>query len=100
MQTFPNQSPQIILSGKAVALILKSKALPQKIWNLFNIETLADSPALDLGNLWVRVQMQPIKLTTEEFGFVIQQAKQVISLSATLDSNNDISIFVEDGLMH
>ena len=87
------------ICGSTVRSLLEKKFNPEQLWVMIDIETLSDTKALALGELWRRVQAGPIKLTTSELCNALELASQIISLDIHLDDNPSIEVHIDDGLM-
>jgi hypothetical protein len=67
------------------------------VWRLSAIETLANVPALDLGNLWAALQENAVLLSTSELCNVLRNANQIIALAIVDVKDASVKILIEDG---
>ena len=86
------------LAGAVVCVALNAAARREQLWTLTDIETLADPPAMELGDLWKRVRKTPTIISTLELCEALAHAKQVVSLDLMLTANPQVRLIVEDGL--
>lgn len=84
--------------GSTVCSLLGAQFSPEQLWVIMDIETLSDTKALILGELWRRVQTGPVKLTTRELCRALALASQIISLDIYLEDNPLIEVLIDDGI--
>lgn len=85
------------ISGQEFCEFFLEKLTLHQDWILRDIETLASAPTPELGELWSRVQVEPIKLSTIELMGALRTANQIVSLDITQDSDKGPEILIEDG---
>lgn len=86
------------LLGSSCSAALGAAAAAEETWLLTSIETLADPPADELGDLWRRVQVGPSTLRTDVLCAALNLASQVITLDVRLTANPSIQLLIEDGV--
>jgi hypothetical protein len=86
------------ITGNACSAMLRAATTSEQMWVVKSIETLAELPALALGNLWRDVQAGPATITSSELCSALALASQVVSLDAWLQENPSVKILIEDGV--
>jgi len=86
------------IHGSSICSLLGERFTPEQLWVMMDIETLSDTKAVVLGELWQRIQTGPVKLTTRELCNALELASQIISLDIHLEDNPAIEVFIDDGL--
>ena len=84
--------------GSTCSAVLSAAANPKQTWVLARIETLADLPAHELGDIWRRVQIGPLTLTTDALCAALNLASQVVTLDVQLTEDPSIELLIEDGV--
>jgi hypothetical protein len=86
------------ITGSNVSAVLGELYLPEQLWILADIETLSDADALVLGDLWRRVRVGPVTLSTRELCDALGLANQVVSLDMRLKADLSVELLIEDGV--
>lgn len=86
------------ISGSLVSSLIREKFGFDEVWVLNDLETLSEGDSETLGELWSRLTIGPLTLTTLELCTALDEASQVIELDVRLQSMFDVEIFVEDGI--
>ena len=86
------------VTGSACSAMLRATTDSEQVWVVKNIETLAELPALALGDLWRDVQAGPTTITAGELCSALDLASQVVTLDAWLKNKPSVKILIEDGI--